>query len=218
VVKIASKYINTGLILSDLVQEGTVGLMKAVKNFNPYHGVRLASFAIHWIKSEIHEFILKNWSLVKIATTKAQRKVFFNINKFKKKQKFFSCDEIKEIADFLNVSEKDVSNMAQRMSHKGDMYSDELESADIVLEDTTSNHALLLEQQNLLDFKKTSISNAVAKLDPRSQTIIKERWLNEDNKSSLKDLANKFNISLVRIGQIEKQALKALKESLSSRD
>lgn len=215
VAKIARNYRNVGLNLSDLVQEGTVGLMKAVRNFNPFHGVRLASFALHWIKSEIHEFILKNWSVVKIATTKAQRKIFFNLHKFNKTTKYFSTEDVKNIADFLNVPDKEVNQMVQRMAIKGDTHTDELENQDYVLIDSNSNHASTLEEENWQNHRANAVYQAMQELDTRSKTIIKERWLAPENKTPLKELANRLGISMVRISQIEKQALKKLKSSLT---
>lgn len=214
VAKIARGYLNVGLPLADLVQEGTVGLMKAVHNFNPHHGVRLASFALHWIKAEIHEYILKNWSLVKIATTKAQRKIFFNLHKFSKQTKFFSNDDIENIATFLNVKTEEVSTMVQRMSHKGDAYTEESTVTDILLEDHSSNHADCLEQSDWQESRAAGLTEAMTRLDERSQTIIKARWLNE-TKLSLKEIAKILGVSLVRVGQLEKQALLKLKNYLS---
>lgn len=214
VAKIARNYQNIGLNMSDLIQEGTVGLMKAVQNFNPYHGVRLASFALHWIKSEIHEFILKNWSLVKIATTKSQRKIFFNLNKFNKSKKFFSSDDIKKISEFLNVPIKDVNNMVQRMAHKGDVYTEDTENQDMLLFDNNSNHAATIEENDWQQHQQLAVQNAIEALDERSRTIIQERWLSEEKKTSLKDLSKKLNISLVRVSQIEKQAIEKMKTTL----
>lgn len=214
VAKIARNYQNIGLPMADLIQEGTVGLMKAVRNFNPLHGVRLASFALHWIKAEIHEYILKNWSLVKIATTKAQRKIFFNLHKFNKQTKYFSSDDIKHIAEFLKVKVNEVSGMVQRLSHKGDFHTDEACVTDTLLEDHSSNHADSYEQYNLLEHQNSALLSAIAKLDERSQTIIKARWLNQD-KISLKELAESLEVSLVRISQLEKQAFKKLRTMLT---
>lgn len=215
VAKIARNYQKFGCPLSDLVQEGTVGLMKAVRSFNPHHGVRLASFAMHWIKAEIHEYILKNWSLVKIATTKAQRKIFFNIHKFSKQTKYFSNEDIADIASFLKVDTKDVAGMVQRLSHQGDMSTDIIEGSDNILSDQTSNHALLLETENWQQQRAKKLTQALSKLDERSQMIIKARWLTS-SKASLKELAEQLNVSLVRVGQIEKLALKKLKQLLDS--
>lgn len=215
VAKIARNYHTVGLPLSDLIQEGSVGLMKAVRNFNPYHGVRLASFSLHWIKAEIHEFILKNWSLVKIATTKAQRKIFFNLHKFNKQTKYFSNDDIQQIADFLKVKVSEVNGMVQRLSHRGDFHTEESEVAEILLEDQNSNHANELEQHNWQTHQNNALLKAIYALDERSQIIIKSRWLDQENKISLKELAERLNVSIVRISQLEKQALKSLKKLLT---
>lgn len=213
VVKIAKNYQSTGLSLPDLVQEGALGLMKAVQKFNPYHGVRLASFAIHWIKSEIHEFILKNWSLVKIAKTKAQRKIFFNLHKFKKSGKYYTIEDIKQIAEFLDVSEKEVNHMVKRMSQNGDTYAEEHENQDLLFSD--SNHECEIENENLECYRNACIGQALETLDTRSQKVIQERWLNTEDKTSLKELASRFGVSLVRISQIEKQALNKLRLALT---
>src|SRR3989338_6608974 len=206
VVKIARSYSGYGLQLADLIQEGNIGLMKAVKRFNPEIGVRLVSFAVHWIRSEMHEFIIRNWRIVKIATTKAQRKLFFNLRKAAKKRDWFSNDEVAAVAEELNVSPQDVRQMEMRMhSHDQSLeFSSDADNDDRVwqapvnyLEDksTTPENALI---ENDFDSQQNSqLHHAIAALDDRSKIIIQERWLN-DNKSTLESLAEQFNISIER--------------------
>lgn len=223
VIHVAKGYSGYGLAHADLVQEGNVGLMKAVKRFNPGVGVRLVSFAVHWIKAEIHEYVLKNWRIVKVATTKAQRKLFFNLRKNKKRLGWFSNDEVNTVAETLGVSTKDVLEMENRMSSHDQAF--ELSSDDddnagsssfspaLYLEDKQSDLAVEVENTNWENHANNRLSTALVALDERSQDIIKTRWLAED-KSTLQDLANKYQISAERVRQLEKNALNKLKNTM----
>ena len=223
VIHIAKGYSGYGLAQADLVQEGNVGLMKAVKRFNPEVGVRLVSFAVHWIKAEIHEYVLKNWRIVKVATTKAQRKLFFNLRKNKKRLGWFSNDEVNTVAETLGVSTKDVLEMENRMSSHDQAF--ELSSDDnddssagnfspaLYLEDKQSDLAVEVENANWENHANNRLSTALVALDERSQDIIKTRWLAED-KSTLQDLADKYQISAERVRQLEKNALNKLKNTM----
>jgi len=222
VIHVAKGYSGYGLAHADLVQEGNVGLMKAVKRFNPEVGVRLVSFAVHWIKAEIHEYVLKNWRIVKVATTKAQRKLFFNLRKNKKRLGWFSNDEVNTVAESLGVSTKDVLEMENRMSSHDQAF--ELSSDDddtgmsnfspaLYLEDKQSDLADEVENANWESHANNRLSTALVALDERSQDIIKTRWLAED-KSTLQDLANKYQISAERVRQLEKNALNKLKNTM----
>ena len=223
VVHIAKGYSGYGLAQADLVQEGNVGLMKAVKRFNPEVGVRLVSFAVHWIKAEIHEYVLKNWRIVKVATTKAQRKLFFNLRKNKKRLGWFSNNEVNTVADTLGVSTKDVLEMENRMSSHDQAF--ELSSDDVdnssagnfspaqYLEDKQSDLAIEVENANWENHANNRLSTALVALDHRSQDIIKTRWLSED-KTTLQELANKYQISAERVRQLEKNALNKLKKTM----
>ena len=220
VVKIARSYAGYGLQLADLIQEGNIGLMKAVKRFDPGVGVRLVSFAVHWIRSEIHEFIIRNWRIVKIATTKAQRKLFFNIRKAAKKRLWFSDDEVAVVAEELKVSAQDVRQMEMRrnnydqsleFSESDDHDNDLAWQAPInYLEDKNANPENQLSSLNFENQQTTKLHRAIQTLDPRSQTIIQHRWLAE-KKSTLEDLSEKFNISIERVRQLEKSAMKKMR-------
>ncbi len=224
VIHVAKGYAGYGLPQADLIQEGNVGLMKAVKRFNPEVGVRLVSFAVHWIKAEIHEFVLRNWRIVKVATTKAQRKLFFNLRKNKKRLGWFSNDEISNVAEALGVSTKDVLEMESRMSNQDQAF--ELSSDDVdnsastyspalYLEDHQSDLAIQVEDENHTAHANNRLSTALVTLDERSQDIIRRRWLSED-KTTLQDLANKYQISAERVRQLEKNALNKLKGSMAA--
>ncbi|NQY33931.1 MAG: RNA polymerase sigma factor RpoH [Alteromonadaceae bacterium] len=223
VIHIAKGYAGYGLVQADLVQEGNVGLMKAVKRFNPEVGVRLVSFAVHWIKAEIHEYVLRNWRIVKVATTKAQRKLFFNLRKNKKRLGWFSNDEVNTVAETLGVSTKDVLEMESRMSNQDQAFelsSDDDDNASAssfspaqYLEDKQSDLATDVENTNWEDHANKHLSTALVALDDRSQDIIKTRWLNED-KSTLQELADKYHISAERVRQLEKNALTKLKNTI----
>ena len=224
VIKIARSYSGYGLPVSDLVQEGNVGLMKAVKKFDVDKGVRLVSYAIFWIKAEIQEYVVRNWRLVKSATTKAQRKLFFNLRSMKKTLKPLSVDEIQSIANELNVKESDVKEMEYRMNGQELTidYSDEDSDEDSFrpisyLEDKALNPHETLDESQTENNNLESLKNAMSTLDERSASIIKERWLNHNKAKTLNDLANKFNISAERVRQIEKIALEKLKLTMSEK-
>lgn len=225
VIHIAKGYAGYGLPQADLIQEGNVGLMKAVKRFNPEVGVRLVSFAVHWIKAEIHEFVLRNWRIVKVATTKAQRKLFFNLRKNKKRLGWFSNDEVNNVAETLGVSTKDVLEMESRMSNQDQAFelSSDNDDGSIsgsfspaqYLEDKGSDLATLVENQNWDNHANKRLGNALICLDERSQDIIRTRWLTDD-KTTLQELANKYEISAERVRQLEKNALNKLKNSMAA--
>ncbi|MCK5727406.1 MAG: RNA polymerase sigma factor RpoH [Thiotrichaceae bacterium] len=221
VIKVARSYSGYGLPLGDLVQEGNVGLMKAVKRFDPTMNVRLISFAVHWIRAEIHEFILKNWKIVKVATTKAQRKLFFNLRSSKKRLGWFNQQQISDVAKDLGVTPKDVVEMEKRMS--GTDIGFDLEpsgndesvsySPSQYLENNSVDPAQHLENQDWEDHTKQLFSQALATLDDRSKDIISRRWLSEP-KATLQDLAKKYSISAERIRQLEAVAIKKIKGSV----
>lgn len=224
VVHIARGYIGYGLPLGDLIQEGNIGLMKAVKRFDPNHGVRLVSFAVHWIRAEIHEFILRNWRIVKIATTKAQRKLFFNLRSSKKRLSWFSKEEVDFVAKELGVSSETVLEMETRISGQDISFDpnpqneseDERNSINapaIYLQDFTNDPAILLENQDWEDQTGTQLAKALEKLDFRSRNILQRRWLSDD-KPTLHELAAEYNISAERIRQLENNAIKKLKTYL----
>lgn len=222
VIKIARSYSGYGLPVSDLVQEGNVGLMKAVKKFDVDKGVRLVSYAIFWIKAEIQEYVVKNWRLVKNATTKAQRKLFFNLRSMKKTLKPLSVDEIQSIANELNVKESDVKEMEYRMSGQELTidYSDDDSDDDSFrpisyLEDKALNPHDTLDENQTETNNLELLKNAMATLDDRSESIIRERWLSNDKAKTLNNLAKKYNVSAERIRQIEKIALEKLKLVMS---
>lgn len=223
VAHVAKNYLGYGLAKADLIQEGTVGLMKAVKRFDPAMGVRLVSFAVHWIKAEIHEFVLRNWRIVKVATTKAQRKLFFNLRRATKKLNWFSNDEVLHIARELKVDPKEVRVMEARMSNadvtfdsSSDEDDDEVNWSNPVnyLEANTPNP---LDEIANFEFDKVQVehlSTALCKLDQRSREILTRRWLDED-KATLHELAAEYSISAERIRQIEEAAMKKLKKELA---
>jgi len=222
VIHVAKSYSGYGLPHADLIQEGNVGLMKAVKRFNPDVGVRLVSFAVHWIKAEIHEYVLKNWRIVKVATTKAQRKLFFNLRKNKKRLGWFNQDEVNTVAQELGVSTRDVLEMENRMSltdNSFDLSNDEDDSGPSnfaptqYLEDKSSNVATYVEEKNWEDHANDKLSNALATLDERSKHIVQSRWLNED-KVTLQHLASYYDVSAERVRQLEKNAMKKLKAAM----
>lgn len=221
VIHVARGYSGYGLPQADLIQEGNIGLMKAVKRFNPEVGVRLVSFAVHWIKAEIHEYVLRNWRIVKVATTKAQRKLFFNLRKTKQRLGWFNENEVDLVAKELGVSKEDVIEMESRMTGADvgfDLPNDDNEeetfAPSMYLEDKSSNFAAELEDENFETQAVDQLSAAMENLDARSQEIIKARWL-DDNKATLHDLAAKYNISAERVRQLETNALKKLKSAVS---
>ncbi len=219
VARIAKSYMGYGLPLNDLIQEGNIGLMKAVRRFNPQMGVRLVSFAVHWIKAEIHEFILRNWRIVKVATTKAQRKLFFNLRNMKKRLGWFTADEVNAVANDLGVKPEVVREMEMRLnttdaSFDGHDDSNDEDNSPLIpanfLVDTRYNPAQELENANWSLQTETSLYSALNQLDERSQDILNARWLNE-NKATLQDLADKYGISAERVRQLEKMAMEKLK-------
>ena len=221
VVHIAKSYAGYGLPLADIIQEGNVGLLKAVTKFDPNKGVRLVSFAVHWIKAEIHEFILKNWRIVKIATTKAQRKLFFNLRSKKKNTGWLTDEEAKRIAKELDVSVKEVMHMENRLNSADSPFdaptdeedSEKAFSPSQYLEDNSFNPEDITEQKNYEDVNHTALLKNISALDKRSQDIIRARWL-DDNKITLNELADKYSVSAERIRQIEATAFKKLKTAL----
>ena len=221
VVHIAKSYSGYGLPQADLIQEGNIGLMKAVKRFDPTVGVRLVSFAVHWIKAEIHEFVLKNWRIVKVATTKAQRKLFFNLRKAKKRLGWFTHDEVQTVANELGVSTKEVLQMEARMSSQDqafDLTADEDETGNFApvqyLEDKSSDVETDVINNDWDTAASKRLYSAIKTLDERSQDIIETRWL-ADNKITLQDLADKYQVSAERVRQIEKNAMKKLQAAMS---
>ena len=220
VVYIAKSYAGYGLAQADLIQEGNVGLMKAVKRFDPTVGVRLVSFAVHWIKAEIHEYVIRNWRVVKIATTKAQRKLFFNLRKSKKRLGWFKKEEVEAVAEDLNVSTKDVLEMESRLNaqdHAFDLNANDDEDNNFApinyLEDKSANVEIQIEQENTDLHTKNKLYSALSTLDSRSQDILSSRWLSEP-KATLHDLAARYSISAERVRQLEANALKKLKTNM----
>lgn len=224
VVHIARGYSGYGLPQADLIQEGNIGLMKAVKRFNPEVGVRLVSFAVHWIKAEIHEYVLKNWRVVKVATTKAQRKLFFNLRKMKKRLGWFSQKEVETVAEELGVSTKEVMEMEARMSAHDQAFelsSDDDDSKEgstyspaMYLEDKRSDLAEEIEAEDYEAHTQQKLLTAMGQLDERSQDIVQSRWLT-DNKSTLHDLAAKYQVSAERVRQLEQNAMKKLRSAMA---
>ncbi len=222
VVHIARSYAGYGLPQADLIQEGNIGLMKAVKRFDPSVGVRLVSFAVHWIKAEIHEYVLRNWRMVKVATTKAQRKLFFNLRKAKKRLGWFTQQEVEAVAEELGVSPREVTEMEARLSGQDQAFDalddDEGDSFAPVhyLEDKSSDVAASFEHDNWEHHAMHRLSNALAALDERSRHIIQSRWLDDDNKQTLQELADHYGVSAERVRQLEKNAMNKLKGVLEA--
>ncbi|EGR4363124.1 RNA polymerase sigma factor RpoH [Vibrio cholerae] len=223
VVHVARGYSGYGLPMADLVQEGNIGLMKAVKRFNPEMGVRLVSFAVHWIKAEIHEYVLRNWRIVKIATTKAQRKLFFNLRKSKKRLGWFNNGEVETVARELGVEPAEVREMESRLAAQDSAFEMSAEDDEngmaytapvLYLEDKHSDLADNLEAENWEAHTTQRLSMALASLDERSQHIVRARWLDDDNKTTLQDLAEMYGVSAERIRQLEKNAMRKLKEAV----
>ncbi len=220
VVSIARNYAGYGLPQADLIQEGNIGLMKAVKRFDPDRGVRLVSFAMHWIKAEIHEYILKNWRIVKVATTKAQRKLFFNLRSMKPNFGALSPSEVKEVARQLNVKETDVAEMEQRLSGREislEPMNDDDESwvsPIAYLQDATVNPLDRLTNMQKDVAATNGLKTALDSLDARSRRIVEARWLNEGEEMTLHQLASEFGVSAERIRQIEAKAMQKMKTSL----
>tara|TARA_A100001015_G_C14934078_1_gene689671 strand:+ start:148 stop:1023 length:876 start_codon:yes stop_codon:yes gene_type:complete len=223
VASIARGYNGYGLSQEDLIQEGNIGLMKAVKRFDPKVGVRLASFAIHWIRAEIHEFVLRNWRVVKIATTKAQRKLFFNIRKASKKLGWLSSDEANTLASELSVSLQDVRQMEQRLSNYDESFDayaadgddDSLQIAPAQYLPSSSDPAAEVSAADLQQQRSAVMQHSITQLDARSQDIIKQRWL-ADEKTTLQDLASKYNISIERVRQLEVAAMQKMRQQLAT--
>ena len=219
VVHVARGYNGYGLPLGDLIQEGNIGLMKAVKRFDPDVGVRLVSFAVHWIRAEMHEYIIKNWRIVKVATTKAQRKLFFNLRKSKKRLGWLNAEEVRVVAENLNVSEREVLEMESRLSGRDvgfDAPSDEDDdhappSPAAYLSAREDDPSQAYERQDSEDNQLALLREGLGRLDARSRDIIKRRWLDADSKVTLQELADEYGVSAERIRQIEANALKKMK-------
>jgi len=219
VMHIARGYAGYGLPLGDIVQEGNVGLMKAVKRFDPTVGVRLVSFAVHWIRAEIHEYVLRNWRLVKVATTKAQRKLFFNLRKYKRNLGWLTADETKAVARDLGVTEHDVTEMERRLYSRDVSYDpapdaddeEDVYSPSAYLPAADADPAVAVERAEWDDDVTGKVADAMSQLDARSQAILRARWMDEP-KTTLHDLADKYGISAERIRQIEASAIKKLKK------
>jgi len=222
VVSIARGYMGYGLAFNDLVQEGNIGLMKAVKRFSPDHGVRLISYAVHWIKAEIHEFVLRNWRIVKVATTKAQRKLFFKLRSSKKRLGWFSQEEVNEVADKLGVKPETVLEMESRLSAHDLAYDNPLDDDDdnhfapaAYLSNMCADPAQQLEADDWSSQNEGIMMSSLKNLDDRSRTIIQRRWLDE-NKATLHDLADEYQVSAERIRQLESNALKKLRVAFTA--
>ena len=223
VVHIAKSYSGYGLSQADLIQEGNVGLMKAVKRFNPEKGVRLVSFAVHWIKAEMHEFILRNWRIVKVATTKSQRKLFFNLRGAKKKLAWLTNEEVQSVAEDLNVEPRVVREMEGRLSSHDtsfDLPADEDDDSAYqapanYLENRSVDPVLQVEAQDWAEDSHKRLTEAMLQLDDRSKDILNQRWLSEQ-KATLHDLAGKYDVSAERIRQLEKNAMKKIKVAMES--
>ncbi|ADM96353.1 RNA polymerase sigma factor RpoH [Dickeya dadantii] len=225
VIHVARNYSGYGLPQADLIQEGNIGLMKAVRRFNPEVGVRLVSFAVHWIKAEIHEYVLRNWRIVKVATTKAQRKLFFNLRKTKQRLGWFNQDEVELVARELGVTSKDVREMESRMAAQ-DMTFDPSPEDDaqpgqpmapmLYLQDKSSDFADGIEEDNWETHAADKLTYALEGLDERSQHIIRARWLDDDNKSTLQELADHYGVSAERVRQLEKNAMKKLRAAIEA--
>jgi len=223
VVHIARSYSGYGLAEADLIQEGNVGLMKAAKRYNPEKGVRLVSFAVHWIKAEMHEYILRNWRIVKVATTKAQRKLFFNLRGAKKTLAWLSAAEAQAVADDLGVDVREVQRMEGRLSSRDLGYDlprdadddDAWQAPQYYLEDHSADPALEVESSDWRQNSETQLHQALAALDERSRDILAQRWLSE-RKSTLHDLAAQYSVSAERIRQLEQNAMKKIKAAIAA--
>jgi RNA polymerase sigma-32 factor len=218
VVAVARGYLGYGLPHADLIQEGNIGLMKAVKRFDPARGVRLVSFALHWIRAEIHEYILRNWRLVKVATTKAQRKLFFNLRSLKKGFAPMNRAEVKRIADVLNVKPEEVVEMETRLAGREMTFEadddDEAYAPVHYLADPSAEPSEQLEAEEEERLRHEGVAQALAALDPRSRRIVEARWLRESNSATLHDLADEFGVSAERIRQIEAKAMQKMRKLL----
>jgi len=223
VVYIAKSYMGYGLPLEDLIQQGNVGLMKSVKRFSLEHDVRLVSFAVHWIKAEIHEFILKNWKIVKVATTKAQRKLFFNLRKAKERLGWFNAEEVQQVADDLGVKPEEVMEMESRLAGVDETYDPTpADDDDVVLGPSSyltrgedENPAWVVEDEEITEVQTNGLHAALSSLDPRSRDIVESRWLTE-NKMGLKELSARYGVSMERIRQIEAKAFEKMQPYLEA--
>ena len=219
VVHVARGYSGYGLQIGDLIQEGNIGLMKAVKRFDPDQGVRLVSFAVHWIRAEMHEFILKNWRIVKVATTKAQRKLFFNLRRSKKRLGWMNAEEVRVIARDLNVSEREVLEMESRLSGRdigfdapaGEDDDHAPPSPAAYLRAHGEDPSQMYEREDEEDSKLALLREGLSGLDERSRDIVKRRWLDDDSKITLQELADEYGVSAERIRQVEANALKKMR-------
>jgi RNA polymerase sigma-32 factor len=225
VVYVSRSYLGYGLSHADIIQEGNIGLMKAIKRFDPKVGVRLVSFAVYWIKSEIQEYILKNWRMVKVATTKAQRKLFFKLRSYMKNQGAFTKEDVSHIASALNVPEREVRTMESRLSSyeasfDGDNTEEDETKAFAPAQYLTAPASQSPEQSAITSDQKQirqwALERALEGLDERSRDIIQQRWLDEQNKATLHELAARYNVSAERVRQLEKMALAKLKKSMVS--
>jgi len=224
VVHVARGYKGYGLQIGDLIQEGNIGLMKAVKRFDPTVGVRLVSFAVHWIRAEMHEFILKNWRIVKVATTKAQRKLFFNLRKSKTRLGWMNAEEVRAVAQDLNVSEREVLEMESRLSGRDIGFDAPAEADDdhgppapvayLVANDEDPSQAY--ERADSEDNQLELLRDGLSRLDARSRDIIKRRWLDPESKVTLQELADEYGVSAERIRQVEANALKKMRALFSA--
>ncbi len=223
VVRVARGYLGYGLPLNDLIQEGNMGLMKAVKRFDPSVGVRLVSFAVHWIKAEIHEFVLRNWRIVKIATTKAQRKLFFNLRQMKSRLGWLSNEEVHAVASDLGVSTKEVLTMERRLNSMDTAFDpvnsttddDDFKAPANYLFDEHNDPAYLIEKERGGDVNRENLYAAFDRLDERSQDILQQRWF-ADKKATLHELADKYDVSAERIRQLEQNAIKKLRQFMEA--
>lgn len=219
VIAIARGYLGYGLPHADLIQEGNIGLMKAVKRFDPERGVRLVSFAIHWIKAEIHEYVLRNWRMVKVATTKAQRKLFFNLRSMKATTDTLTSGQVADIARRLNVKPDEVLEMDSRLSGQdlaleGDIDDEQSFAPIAYLADQSTEPVRVLEARARDHLRNDGLRMALDSLDPRSRRIVEARWLNEENPATLHDMAAEFSVSAERIRQIESKALQKMRLAL----
>ena len=224
VVHVARGYMGYGLPLGDLIQEGNIGLMKAVKRFDPSVGVRLVSFAVHWIRAEMHEYILRNWRLVKVATTKAQRKLFVNLRSSKKRLGWMNAEEVSTIAQELNVPEREVLEMESRLSGRDIGFDAPVDDDDervppapsAFLVSDEGDPAIAYEREDRQDHRLELLREGLSELDERSRDIIQRRWLNPDNKETLQVLADEYGVSAERIRQVEANALKKMRAMIAA--
>jgi RNA polymerase sigma-32 factor len=224
VVRIAKGYSGYGLPVADLIQEGNIGLMKAVKRFNPEKGVRLVSFAVHWVRAEIHEYVIRNWRIVKIATTKAQRKLFFNLRSAKQRLGWLNQEEVEAVAEDLGVTPANVMEMERRLAQPDTSFDLPADNDDdenhfspvaYLAAPEAADPSQQLEQDDFSDYQQQKLSNALATLDDRSRDIIMQRWLNDEEKATLHTLAEQYEVSAERIRQIENNAMKKLKKMMA---